>query len=1033
MHEILPRLKKLKIVFGLLFSIAGHVAFSQQPITVSGKVNDDLGLPLPGVNIIVEGTATGTASDADGAFTLQVPNSDATLVFSFIGYTTQRVKVGTQTNFDIKLMPDLMTLEEVVVVGYGTERKRDVAGAISSIGAQTIDERKPLNVFDALQGQAAGVHITAESGRPGAGSTVRIRGIGTMQGGANPLYVIDGALADSPDGVNPNDIEKIEVLKDGASTAMYGVQGANGVIIITTKKGVTDKPKFDINFLQTYRKMAHKVPQASARQRREFERLTSSTGVTNPPVDSLNPSINADNDMLDMLTRTAVRQQLDVSMSGGSKQMSYYASLGYLGEEGIIINSFNKTLRNRINLDFGSGRLTGGSRLMFSYSNENRIDESRTLRQAIQRPPTFRVYFPDGTLATVLGGRRNPVAEALKVRNRYDTYDASVYNFLSFKITEYLKFTSDFQIRLGNIKRNRLDPLLVTTNGTNSLLESMDQRTYWINQNYLNFEKTFGSDHKVTAVLGISADKRSSWKSNIEGTNLVSETVPTTNTIQLVNLLNTKTEQSASTNASLFGRVGYNYQGRYIFNANVRRDGSSKFGKDKLWGVFPGVSAAWRFTDESFMAWSSAALDDGKLRVSYGETGNNRIPDYAAIQQYNFGSNYYNGISGAVLSNSFGNSTLGWETNKQFNIGTDLALLRGRATLVFDYYNKTNESLLYQSNLPPETGFRTMQVNIGSIQNEGVELAINGYPIDKGALRWNTGFNITFNKGTVKELAGGEAFVRDNRWYIEEGGRLGDFFGFKYLGVYPYSESNAYSDSWVRLTLLTNADGTMALDETGQPQYTLNGQPYTGTVNKMRSGTYEYVGGDVIWKDNNGDGQIDDTDRQILGNAQPKYYLGWNNVLTYKNFSLSFNFYMSWGSKIYDKARRDTYVMSPTNVTPQPYFIENAWQNPGDVTDVWRARNVPQNLREVSSYFIEDGSFVRLRNIRLGYTLGKAITSKLHLRSLSAYVYGSNLATWTNYLFFDPEINISDPLEMGMDLDAYPRKREFGAGLNISF
>ena len=1024
----LRRSDSVAIALVLLLTLCYQVAWPQK--VISGKVADEAGVGIPGVNVIIENTTTGTTTDSEGNYNLAVNSENAVLVFSFIGFNTERIEVGGQSTINLTMVTDLQSLEEVVVVGYGTQRKRDVTGAITSVTSENIVERVPVDVYDALQGQAPGLQITAESARPGAGSTVRIRGTATIQGGANPLYVIDGVLAENPDGVNPNDIQSIEILRDAASTSIYGVQGANGVIIITTKRGVEGKPKFDVSFLRTYSSIANKLPQSNADERRLFDFIRTDNPSTNVNPDSLNPSVNADNDHQDLILRTAVRNQLDLSFSGAGKTLNYYASLGYLDEEGIIVNSWAKTLRSRVNIDYKNGRFSAGNRLQFFYRKENRIHESHVLIQALQRPPVFRVFLADGTLAPTIGGRRNPLAWALLRRNQYDIYDGSMYNYLSYEITNGLKLTTDFQARLNYAHNNFFEPRLIQGNN-NSGGDRVDVDFSWISQTYLNYNKSFG-DHNLTGVLGMSFQKDIDTWSRIQGRNYLSEKIPTTNAIQEVDLAASRTDESRSTTASFFARVGYDFKGKYIFNANLRRDGSSRFGPDNRWGMFPGVSAGWRFSDEPFMNWSNAVLDDGKIRVSYGQTGNNRIGNYDAILRYEFGSNFYNGVSGAAPSNTFGNNTLSWETTSQFNTGMDLALFGGRVNVVVDYYKKVTEDLLYDAPLPSETGFRNVNVNVGSIENEGVELGISGYILDRKDVRWQGFFNITFNNDKVRKLADGVPITPANKWYVEEGGRLGNFYGWKYLGVYAYDESNAYADTGEMLTLVTDSEGNIVTDGNGDPEYLLNGQAYDGGVNQLTSNGNPMVGGDVIWEDLNNDGEIDVTDRQVLGNAQPKYYLGLGNIITYKSFSLSFNFYVNWGNKIYDEARRDTYVMSPTNVTPQPYFVHNAWREQGDVTDVHIARNKPQNLREVSSYFVEDGSYVRLRNVKLNYRLNQTLASKLHLKGLSAYVYGSNLLTWTNYKWYDPEINVNNPLQMGQDSGAYPKKREYGIGINVN-
>ena len=1036
MKENVHRTKLMRTALGLCLMLICNVALSQQ-LVVSGKVIDDTGSALPGVNIIVEGTNKGTATDADGKFSLEVPSSESTLSFSFIGYTTQRIKVGTQTTIDISLAPDLKTLEEVVVVGYGTQKKRDVTGSIVSVGAEAIKQRQPVGIFDAIQGLAAGVQINMEP-RPGGEASIRIRGTGTLQGGQDPLFIVDGVPMDNISGINPNDVQSIEVLKDAASSAIYGSRSANGVIIITTKKGEAGKPKIDVRYNTMLSTLAHKIPQATADDRRFYDQNTSGIpqGVN---TDSLNPSYNADNDLQSMLTRTAKRHQVDLGVSGASDKLNYYANIGYLGDEGIIINSWARTIRGRLNLDFkASDRFTFGNRIQFSYMEENRINEGNVLKQAVQRPPTFRIFLPDGTYAGNLGGRKNPVAEALFYKNEYKKYSTNLYNYLSFKFTDYLKLTSDFNFRVEPQERLEFSPKLLSNDGTqNSGGVYSSNSTYWMQQNYLNFDKTFGGDHTVNAVLGISAENWVSKDMQIEGNNFVHESVLTGNGIGTKRLQDVLSSEEKHTLVGMFGRVGYSYKGRYIANVNVRRDGSSRFGSENRWGFFPSASVGWRFTDESFMSWAQSVLDDGKFRASYGETGNERIPNYASQNLYNVGSNYYNGVLGLTPSSTLGNNQLSWETTKASNIGMDLTFIDNRLSLTLDYYKKTTSDLLYKAPLPAELGYTDVQVNVGTLENKGFEFMINSYPIRNSAITWNLSYNMSFNKSRVVKLYDGipVSAGSNGRWLIEEGGELGNFFGYKNLGVYPYNESNAYSTDWELLDLVFNEDGSFALDGNGQVQYTLNGEPYTGTIQKMSHLTGIAQGGDVIWFDVNKDGLTDDKDRVILGNAQPKFIAGLTNTVNYKRFTLTFTMYTQWGNKIYNKGRYDQSTFNGSNLTPDKFIIRSMWWKPGDVTNIPRrsGTSTSGNMRELNSLFVENGSFIRLRSINLTYQLPAFVMEKVHLKGASVYIYGNNLLTWTNYLWFDPEIPMGSPLTMGEDNGRYPRSRQIGVGVNLNF
>lgn len=1027
MKLVLRNSNPVAIPLWLLLTLCCHVAWSQQ--VISGRVTDETGTGIPGVNVIVEDTSNGTATDTDGKFSLSVTKTNAVLVFSFIGYGTQRIEPGTKTSIDVQLSPDLSTLQEVVVVGYGTQEKRDITGAITSVSAELIEERQPVDVFEALQGLAPGVQINTDS-RPGGQPSIRIRGTSTLEGGVEPLYVVDGVPVENINVINPSDIQSIEILKDAASAAIYGSRSANGVIIITTKKGATGKPRIEGSYNTMVSSLAHKIEQATADDRRLYDRKRNSSAVTpSLPADSLNPARNADNDLQEILTRTAIRHQADLSVSGANDKLNYYTSLGYLSDEGIILNSWAKLARARVNIDYkASEKFTYGNRMNFSYEKKNFINEGRVLQQAINRPPTFQLFFPDGTYAPSLGGRRNPLAWATEQKNEYQTYSATIYNYVSFQITDGLKLTSDFNFRGEFEDHLEFSPAIIE--GPEGGY-SNQFNTYWMQQNYLNYDKAFG-DHKVNAVLGISAEKWINRNIQISGENYVSESVLTTNAIQNKSLDDVNNTESRHTLVGMFGRIGYNYKGKYIINGTVRRDGSSRFGTGNRWGYFPSVSAAWRFTDEAFMSWTRSILDDGKFRAGYGETGNERIGNYNHLNLYTFSDNFYNGILGVVPSSTLGNPELGWETTRQIDVGLDLTFVDNKISFTADYYIKTTEDLLYQADLAPALGFEDTYVNTGAIENRGFEFMINTFPVRNGKVTWRVAYNMAFNKSKALELYQGASFIEDNRWLMKEGGQLGDFYGYRSLGVFPYAESNAWTPDGQRLEPVFS-EGQFT------DTYLLDGDPYTGNLQDIRRmsipGGYVAAGGDMIWQDTNGDFIIDDQDRVVLGNAQPKFTAGLTNQIDYRAFSLSFNFYVQWGNKIYDYVRYDEGDFNGTNQTPDRLIIQAAWEKPGDITWVPRVPQARQvgNMREISSIYIENGSFIRLRNARLSYRLNPALTERLKLDGLSVYVYGNNLLTWTNYFWFDPEIPLGSPLNMGIDQGRSPRSRQIGLGINVNF
>jgi TonB-dependent starch-binding outer membrane protein SusC len=1017
------------LVFGLLFlSVCNHIYAQDEAIQVQGTVTDTKGETLIGVTVKVKGSTTGITTNVDGKYSIKVPSSKSVLVFNYLGFSDQEQTVGNRRTINVKLIEDAVNLNEVVVVGYGTQRKPDLTGAINVVGAADIAKRQSIDVLDALQGQSPGLQIAQESGEPGAGNSVRIRGTGTLQGGADPLYVVDGAQTDNIAGINPNDIESITVLKDAASAAIYGSRSANGVILITTKKGKEGKPRITTSYLQSFSKLAHKIPQSTAAQRRLYEMKLGGSGVQ---VDSLNPSFNADIDHQDLITRVAERNELNLSVSGGTKALSYYGSFGYLRDQGIIVNSYSNIARARFNIDYeATPKFTYRSRIGFSYQNGNGINIGNTLNQAIQRVPTFRIYMPDGTLAPTLGGRRNPLAQALLRVNEEDEYNTSIFNALEYKFNDALKLILDGNVQVEYNQGVVFEPALLANNLTDTNgADNTEFETYWMTQAYLNYNKELFKNHQFTGMLGVAADKRNNRLKNFDASGYSSEAVLTLNSAAIT-ILNSATA-TTKTSASLFGRLGYNYKSRYIFNSNFRVDGASVFGQDTRWGFFPSASFAWRFSDEKFMSWSKNYLTDAKFRVSYGQTGNDRIGTYASIQRYRFGREFYDGISGIVPNSQFGNNLLSWETNTQTNAGLDLTFFNGRLSFVADYYNKTTTDLLYEAPLATELGYDEVQVNVGSLRNRGFEFVLNGYPVRNKNFQWDVSYNMSFNNATILKLYNGTPLLSGGgRWKYEEGGRLGEFFGWKALGVYQYDASNAYSDSYQRLTPVgVSADGKTA------SSYLLNGAPYTGPVNQLKTNGAVLKGGDIIWENPNNDGVIDDADKMVLGNAQPKFIAGLSNSFNYKNIGLSFNIYTSWGAKIYNDARRNLNTYNTTNVTPEPYVIENSWLNQGDITDVPRAgRNNPAvNVRDVSSAYIEDASFIRLRNLKLSYTFPTSLASRLRLQTVGMYVYGANLLTWTNYKWYDPEIAFNNNLEMGRDTGRYPREREFGLGLNVNF
>jgi TonB-linked SusC/RagA family outer membrane protein len=647
----------------------------------------------------------------------------------------QQRLVGDRKTINVTLKESATDLSEVVVTGYGQSvAKRDLTGAISTVSAKQIEERHPINLIDALQSQASGVLVINDSGEPGATGSIQIRGGSTFSSAGNsPLFVIDGILSQSADNVNPNDIQSIEVLKDAASAAIYGSQAANGVILITTKRGKPGKPLINAQYARIFGVMAHKLEQPNSRDLRMERNLYNGASPDKPTTtnDSLNVVFNSDNDNQDVITQTAKRDILDFGVSGGEKSLQYYSSIRYINDQGLIVNSYAKTLQARFNLDYQvSPRFKYSNRLSFGYNTNNNINEGNTINQAFQRPSNLALYYPDGTLTGYISGRRNQLSVALLEINQTNTYTGDLFNQIDYTITKDLRLTNNFDFGLSTPHNVFFDPKLLSSASplVNSGRESFAVNTNWAYQGFLNWAKTFGN-HSITAVAGVSAEKTQNNSFKIAGSNSANETIYTSNVYGTIDQTNTGTDAGSTSRESLYARATYNYKSRYMFNLVYRKDGSSRFGKDNKYGDFYGSSAAWRFTDEPFMAWAKKFLNDAKLRVNYGEVGNDRIPSNSNLLIYTFGSSFYNAVNGVVLSNQFGNSQLKWESNIQKGIGLDLQFFNSRLNVTADYYQKTTKNLLYQRNIPVETGFTNVYVNVGDVTNKGFELSINATPI----------------------------------------------------------------------------------------------------------------------------------------------------------------------------------------------------------------------------------------------------------------------------------------------------------------
>ena len=1031
----------LMAFFNFLLLVQPINAQTSGKVSVKGVVLDEAGETLPGATVTEKGTKNVAATDLDGKFTIKVSKSGATLIVSYVGYVTK--EVTSKPDMKVILSENSKNLDEVVIVGYGTMKKRDVTGAISSISSKDIEQKMATNVFEALQGQTAGIQIISGSGQPGETSSIKIRGTSTFSAdGVKPLYIVDGIPLDDIDGINPTDIASMEILKDAASAAIYGSRAANGVIIITTKQGEAGKPRIDVKYNHSWGTLSHKLAQANRADRRYYDNarrqyfLDNNIGNADESIqmiqDSLNVFFNVDNDYQDMILQTAQKDQVDISVGGGSDKIKYFINTGYFNERGIVPNTAFQRLTTRINSDYKPVKwMNMGSRIALTYSKKEGINENALLNAMLSRRPYFSTYYPDGSLVGVFNGQKNPIAQVEYTTDFTDAYKGNFYQFFEFDIYKGLKFRTNINANFSLSKRKKLYPSIIT----DEWQKSNEGGSYnylgwnWMNEDYFSYSHKWG-DHNFSAMAGFSAQRWSNQNEILVGTNSSTDYIYTMNAFAS-NLTQTSTGtwQTSHSLASLFARITYDYKGRYLLTANVRRDGSSRFAENNKWGNFPSASVGWRISDEKFMQFAKPALDDAKIRVSYGVTGNESIGNYDYVYTYS-PSTIYDGVGG-VSATRIGKDNLKWEETKQFDIGLDLSFWNSRLTATFDYYDKYTSGLLADYELPKESGFSTMKTNVGEVSNRGFEVAIAGDIIRTKNFRWNASFNISRNINQIERLSEGKAYLEGDLWWMQEGGRIGDFYGYKYINVFQYDESNAFAEgSWQQLTPVFE-NGVF------QNKYLLNGTEYTGKVlQKTLPNGKPFRGGDINWEEPEGsrDGIIDDNDRMIIGNALPDVTGGLSTQFTYKDWSLFISFYYSLGGEIYNFGEHNRNMFKYTGTTPSPDVIYNTWLKQGDIALYPRPYNDEyDNARYANSFYVEDGSFIRLQNVRLSYNLPKNWCRKCGVKGINLYAFVNNALTWTKYSGFDPEFSTSDPLQIGRDNYRYPKKREYGVGMSVNF
>ncbi len=1019
-----------KLLLSCILLLAG--VLQAQNMKISGVVTDGQETVIGATVIVKEFPKYGTVTNENGMFTLQLPAGSKNLEISYVGYESQTVKIEGKTSVKVVLVSNQKVLNELVVVGYGTMKKRDVTGAITSISASEINGSKTTSVLEAMQGKVAGMIIQGTS-EPGASSSVMIRGassLSTDAGANNPLYIVDGMEVGSIDNINPNDIASVEVLKDAASAAIYGSKSANGVLLITTVQGKEGAPKIALNYSYRNSNIAHKVPVMNRQQGIDYMNIRNYAAGSLPTtaidaVDTYNPVFSQDNYLQDLLFRNAPTNKIDLSIAGANKSLKYYVGAGFMDDQGIQINTYNKQITFRSNVDFTASKfLTIGSRISL-VKTDRRLASSRSRSELLTRPANYPIYELDGSFSPVMNGRSNPMAEAMLGPSNTDIYDINMNQFVELSLMKDLKFRSGISTVLTNSLYSDFNPAILDLSFLRNSVNQTTTLFSWTNDNVLTYTKKIGN-HSINAMAGLSYQKYNTKVTTVDVTGNVTDNMPISNTY-LQAKSTTKSTETGNALASVFGRVSYSYLGKYLLNANLRRDGSSRFGLDKRYGIFPSASVGWRFSDEKFLKFFKPVIDDAKIRLSYGKTGNQSASNFP--WQGLYGQNVYASEPGFYPS-QLENKNLSWETTQQVNFGIDLKMFNSRIDIVADYYKKQTSDVLFLVNIPETNGFSSVYRNIGSVDNNGYEFAINTVNIKTKKLMWKSGLTLTFNNNMISSVPPGGRLYSNDMYVIDKGFALGTMYGYKALNIFPYNESNNYDMNWNQLTPVFNENGVFK-------EYQLNGVTYTGQRQQKRYATTTgkiFGGGDVNWDDVNHDGVIDDKDRQIVGNGAPKVVGGLNNSISFMGFTLSAFFNFSFGGDIYKRfaINNNNWVLSSIT-RGDPRIVAQSWIAPGDDAKYpMLYDDKVENTRATSSLWIEDGSYIRLKNLKLSYDFPDKWLKHLYVKELNVYCMLQDYFTWTKYSSFDPEMAASG-YNYGMDNNNYPRSKSMLIGLNLNF
>lgn len=1021
MHKQLKffNIKWIPFVVFILFGLALN---AQQTVTGTVISQPD-GLPLPGANILVKGTATGATTDMDGTYSIEVQDGASVLVFSYLGFLSQDVTVGDQTVVDVTLIEDASQLSEIVIVGYGARRKSDVTGSVSSVKADELTAFPVLDAEQALQGRAAGVVVQSNNGgEPGAPIKINIRGNTSINASSDPLIVVDGFVgATMP---QAGDIESLQVLKDASATAIYGSRGSNGVVLVTTKKGRSGKLVIELNSTYAVQNTANSLDLLNASDFADYQnQIRTNQGNTTPYEQG-----DFDTDWQDLIYRAGSTSNHQLSFSGGTDKVNYYASGTYFKQDGILVNSDYERISFLSNIDAQvNDKLKIGLNLTGGLSKKSGVptqsDGSVTVggddvvSLAMRFAPDKGIFNEDMSFSTndrIGDPVDNPYAVATQ---RHD--DTEIENFranfyANYEIIEGLTFKTTFGLSSENIFRGIYMPrtLEITAgrglNGRAIMME--DKSKSVLSENYLTYTKEIGKGD-LTVLAGYSYQNTTNKGFFSEGTGTLSDSFSYYGLYTATNLINGTSGDIYSTETEIqsqFGRVNYDYNDKYLFTATVRRDGASNFAENEKYAIFPSGAFGWKISNENFLK-DSETVSDLKLRVSYGVTGNPSIGAYeslASLASIYASSNQVTVPAVSPYQNS--NPNLKWESSYQTNIGIDLGLLNNRVSLSLDYYNiDTKDVLMFDNSIPWYFGLLNDEIitNVGEVNNKGFEFSVNSRNIVKDNFIWTTDLVFSKNKNTVETLIFGadyfgngapSYFSVDNNYVLREGEEVGLFYGYDYAGVYQ------------------------------------GGALPAGTAT-IPGG----VAGDPLFLDLDGNGDITNDDRKVIGNPNPDFTFGITNSFTYKNFDLNIFFQGSQGGEIFNMT--NVQLNNGDANTTYDYY-NSAWTAANPNTDQPRVGN--NSSREISSRFVEDGSYVRLKNLAIGYTFPVELVEKLGIERLRISASAQNLLTFTSYSGLDPEVNYfgssgnnntSSNTVRGFDFGNYPTVRSVSFSLSAKF